>query len=61
MIGGPLDYQRLAEWHRPQDPNQIATECRRLTARDIAQALRISHIQVHTLLQSMTNPTESLP
>jgi hypothetical protein len=58
-IGGPIDYRRLAELHRPADPNRLATEIRRLhrdglTAQDIAAALRIDVVQVATILHPMS-------
>ena len=45
-IGGMVDYQRLADLHRPSNSAQIAMEIRRLKAdglkpRDFAVALRI--------------------
>lgn len=47
MIGGALDWRRLAEQHRPHDLTALAAEVRRLhaeqhmTPRDIAMALRL--------------------
>ncbi len=63
-IGGTLDYAALARLHEPTDPNAIASEVRRLhgqglTGRDIAAALRISHVQVNTILAPMVAPTPS--
>lgn len=52
MTGGiQLDYQRLAELHRPSDTQAIGQEIRRLhstglTAQDISVALRINLAQV---------------
>jgi hypothetical protein len=62
-IGGMLDYQRLAQLHRPSDTNRIASEIRRLhadglTAQDIAAALRIDVVQVRTILHPMTHPKQ---
>ena len=45
-IPGELDWRRLSEQHRPDDPAQLTAEIRRLhatglTARDVASALRL--------------------
>jgi DNA-binding NarL/FixJ family response regulator len=49
------DYNTMANQHRPTDPASLAAEIRRLhadglTSRDIAEALRLSHAQVITIL-----------
>ena len=54
-IGGLLDYEWLARWHRPTDRETLAREAHRLAAcgqsvRDIVQALRLAPEQVAALL-----------
>jgi hypothetical protein len=54
-IGGALDYRRLAELHRPEDPQAIAKEIRRLHASglkagDIAAALGIAVEQINRVI-----------
>jgi hypothetical protein len=51
------DYNARASQHRPDDPAALATEIRRmhesgLTARDIAEALRLAHDVVINILYS---------
>jgi hypothetical protein len=55
-IGGPVDYARLAQLHKPSDPAAIEREVRRLhaeglTARDIAVALRLAPDVVINMLK----------
>lgn len=54
-IGGTLDYRALAVLHRPQDPEQLGREARRLAAsgltpNDIGSALGIGPAAVRELV-----------
>lgn len=62
-IGGVLDYELLAQLHRPRDPAALRSEVHRLatsqglTAADIATALRLNLAQVREMLAA--SPSEA--
>jgi hypothetical protein len=54
-IGGVLDYQTLARWHRPTDAEVLAREARELarlgfTVSDVASALELAEAEAAGLL-----------
>ena len=64
-IGGALDYARLAQLNRPNDPAALAKEVRRLnaqglTAGDISIALKINLTQVREMIAPSTEEAAQL-